>query len=189
MISKRNIKEFCKEDFERIENYEKAIADNNQTWHCHHRLETHTSDGEKRLVSLSKLELIELGMYYYRPAEELIFLTKSEHAKLHNLTRVYSDETKKKISESNKGKRHSEKTKIKMSESHKEKPSPMKSKKRTDEFRKKVSDGHKGKTHSTETRQKMSENSLSPIYKEYKLNGGTLNWNDFQKEFSKKLKN
>lgn len=29
-----------------IENYDKAIADKTQTWICHHRLETYTSDGE-----------------------------------------------------------------------------------------------------------------------------------------------
>lgn len=33
MIS-RHVKEFCKDDATKIENYEKAIADD-KTWHCH----------------------------------------------------------------------------------------------------------------------------------------------------------
>ena len=38
---KHNFKLYCK-DYENIENYEKAKADNFIGWHCHHRLETHT---------------------------------------------------------------------------------------------------------------------------------------------------
>lgn len=72
------------EEIEQIENYETAKADNFNGWHIHHRLETHNSDGEKRLVNLSVEELIALEMYYNRPANELIFLTASEHRKLHN---------------------------------------------------------------------------------------------------------
>ena len=63
---------------ELIESYDKAITDTTQVWNCHHRLETHTSDGERRLVDISRAELIALGMYYDRPPEELIFLTKKE---------------------------------------------------------------------------------------------------------------
>lgn len=71
------------EQIEQIENYELAKKDNFNGWHIHHRLETHNSDGEKRLVNLSREELIALDMYYNRPANELIFLTNSEHMKLH----------------------------------------------------------------------------------------------------------
>ena len=75
---------FCiPEEIERIENYELAKKDNFKGWCIHHRLETHNSDGEKRLVNLSMAELKALDMYYNRPANELIFLTKSEHTKLH----------------------------------------------------------------------------------------------------------
>lgn len=75
---------FCiKEQIEQIENYQFAKKDNFDGWCIHHRLETHNSDGEKRLVNLSRTELIALDMYYNRPANELVFLTKSEHAKLH----------------------------------------------------------------------------------------------------------
>ena len=68
---------------EQIENYEAAKADDFKGWHCHHRLETHTSDGKKRLVNLTRDELIEMDMYYNRPASELIFLKASDHISLH----------------------------------------------------------------------------------------------------------
>lgn len=88
-----------------IENYAFAISDDKRMWECHHRLETHFSDGtpRPRNAQLSKEELIALGMYYNRPAEELIFLTKPEHRKLHNRwvnhTEGHTEETKKKISD------------------------------------------------------------------------------------------
>lgn len=72
------------EQIKQIENYKLAKKDNFDGWCIHHRLETHNSDGEKRLVDLSREELIVLDMYYNRPASELIFLTRSEHIKLHN---------------------------------------------------------------------------------------------------------
>lgn len=76
--------DFCFEfDIKNIENYEKAKADDFKDWIIHHRLETHTSDGEKRIVNLSSAELKALGMYYYRPANELVFLTRAEHTSLH----------------------------------------------------------------------------------------------------------
>lgn len=75
---------YCKDNVKQIENYESAIVDNTNTWKCHHKLETHTSDGQRRLVDLSKKELIALEMYYNRPSEELIFLRQTDHKKLHN---------------------------------------------------------------------------------------------------------
>ena len=84
MISKL-IRKFCKNP-EKIENYDKAISDTTQTWHCHHRLELYTSSGERRLKDLYCRELIALGMYYDRPPEELIFLTQSDHVSLHQKT-------------------------------------------------------------------------------------------------------
>ena len=122
---KYNFKLYCK-DYENIENYEKALADNFKGWCVHHRLETHNSDGERRLVDITAAELQALGMYWYRPASELIFLTKSEHSSLHKP----SEETKKKMSEAKKekyigkdnsfyGKHHSEESKKKMSEAQK----------------------------------------------------------------------
>lgn len=97
---------------EEIENYELAKKDNFKGWNIHHRLETHTSDSERRLVDLSKEELIALDMYYNRPAAELIYLTKSEHQKLHrkgnlgpNRGKHFSEEWRRKMSEARRGKK------------------------------------------------------------------------------------
>ena len=141
-------KQYCKEP-EKIENYEKAKKDNFKGWECHHRLETHNSDGERRLVDITKKELIALGMYYHRPAEELIFLTAREHNAF-NKGKPKSEETRKKISEANKGKPKSEETKKKMSEANK-------GKHLSEETRKKLSEAAKGKPKSEETKKRMSE--------------------------------
>ena len=135
---------FCRHP-ELIENYDKAIADTTQVWQCHHRLETHNSDGERRLVDISSSELIALDMYFDRPPEELIFLTRTEHVSLH----------KKEKPTWNKGKHASEETKKKMSEAHKGQISEaLKSRKNTwfigkhhsEEAKKKISKAMKGKT-------------------------------------------
>ena len=76
------LKKYC-DDYKSIENYEKALADNFKGWHCHHRLETHTSDGERIEVDIVSAELIALGMYYNRPAEELVLMKIKEHRRLH----------------------------------------------------------------------------------------------------------
>ena len=107
---------YCK-DYENIENYEKAKADDFKNWEVHHRLETHNSDGERRLVDISHNELKALGMYYNRPAEELIFLTSSEHQFLHKKGKQLSEETRNKMSEAKKN--MSEETKKKLSEAKK----------------------------------------------------------------------
>ena len=114
---KHTFERYCK-DFEKIENYERAKKDNFKSWHCHHRLETHTSDGERRLVDITQKELKALGIYYNRPAEELIFLTTREH-NAYNKGKHHSEETKKKLSEANKGKKLSEEAKKKLSEAQK----------------------------------------------------------------------
>ena len=161
---------YCK-DYENIENYDKAKADNFKGWCCHHRLQTWTSDGERRLVDISAAELKALGMYYNRPPEELIFLTESEHHSLHNKgesnpmygkqgywkgktgpnkDKQLSEETKNKISYANKGKQLSEEHKNKLSEAHK-------GKHHSEEAKKKMSEARKGKTKSEETRKRMSD--------------------------------
>ena len=84
MISK-NIQEFCCEDVSLIENYDKAIADS-ERWDCHHRLEIQNNK------TISKDELIQNNLYFNRPASELIFLTVSEHAKLHGYHRTQKNQ-------------------------------------------------------------------------------------------------
>lgn len=153
MISKKHVKSFCK-DFTKIENYEKAIADTAQTWHCHHRLELIATGG---VCDVEKQDLIDWSIYYDRPADELIFLTPKEHMQLHLNGRHISEKTKRKLSETNrgqvpwiKGKSHSEETKRKISEALKGNKAWNKGKKLSslsEETKRKISDGMKGKTH------------------------------------------
>lgn len=86
-------------DWTNVENYDKAKADNFKGWVCHHRLETHNSDGERRLVDLTEEELRALGVYVDRPANELIFLTRAEHMRLHKPEKYIDNTTRKIISE------------------------------------------------------------------------------------------
>ena len=148
---------YCK-DYENIENYNKALADNFKGWCVHHRLETHNSDGERRLVDITRDELKALGMCYNRPASELIFLTKSEHMSLHRIGKdsprkgkKLSEETKNKISETLKGQPAWNKGK-KLSEARKGKPSNMKGKHLSEEAKNKISESKKGNTNVRETR-------------------------------------
>ena len=92
---KHEFERYCK-DYENIENYQKAKKDNFKGWECHHRLETHNSDGERRLVDISHKELKALGMYYNRPASELIFLTTSEHNAFKK-GKLHTEETRRKM--------------------------------------------------------------------------------------------
>ena len=157
MIDKKIAIKYCKDDISLIENYDKAIADDTQTWHCHHRRET----------IFSRKDLIEICEYYNRPACELIFLTPFEHIRLHQLGKNVSAETRQKMSEAHKCKHHSAETRQKLSESHKGKSlsaetrqkmsEANKGKYKSAETRKKMSEAHKGKNHSAETRKKMSE--------------------------------
>lgn len=112
MVSMRSIKKFCKGDYTKIENYEKAIADTTQTWHLHHKDECKTLPSGIKVIR-TREEMIENGRYFNCPANELIFLTKSDHTRLHmsyqmlgntiakvNLTgRKYSEEHRRKMSE------------------------------------------------------------------------------------------
>ena len=133
---------YCK-DYENIENYEAAKKDNFIGWECHHRLETHTSDGERRAVDITQAELKALNMYYNRPPEELIFLTESEHNAFKK-GKQFSEEHKNRLSEAHKGKRLSEETKKKIGEKSKGNKYFL-GKKHSDEAKKKMSEVHKGK--------------------------------------------
>lgn len=145
---------YCK-DYENIENYQKALADNFKGWCIHHRLQTWTSDGERREVDITAAELEALGMYWHRPSEELIFMKDSEHHSLHMKCKHKTEEHRKKLSEAKKGennpmygKHHSEETKNKISEEKKGKPTWSKGKKFSEEHKKKLSEAHKGEKHS-----------------------------------------
>ena len=113
MINEHYATKSCNEDISLIENYEQAINDDTQMWDCHHRKETDEN--------LTMKELKELGLYFNRPANELIFLTHSEHMSLHHTGKYVSENTRQKMSKSlkgksawNKDKHHSEETEIKI---------------------------------------------------------------------------
>lgn len=137
MIKEYNVRKYCCEDISQIENYEQAINDKTQTWECHHKAEILPCG------RFTTNDLIKHNLYWNRPANELIFLTHSEHTKLHHC-----------------GIKRSYKTKRKMSESHKGKNTWMKGTHRSEETRKKISESLKGrklKPFSEEHRRKMSE--------------------------------
>lgn len=110
-INLKNAKKFCIDPVESIEGYKRAMNEPDQ-FDLHHKLEEQ---------GYSREELISKGLYYNRPAEELVFLTHKEHAILHGSSR--SEETRRKISKALKGNQHgkgkpkSEETKRKLSES------------------------------------------------------------------------
>lgn len=83
-----------------IENYELAKADNFKGWVLHHRLEFDLEgNGVHTPESLNRL-----GMYYNRPYFELIYLTRSEHNRIHRFNKKASLETKNKQREARLGK-------------------------------------------------------------------------------------
>ena len=179
MINKviSTLKSYC-QDYTKIENYDKAVADKENMWHCHHRLEI-GSNGER----ISHKDLIRQGLYYNRPASELIFLTNSEHKRLHQSGKKLSDETKIKISKYRSGKQMSEEQKRKISESMRGKKRPPRSEEWkmkislakhgkkiptfSEEHKRKISEANKGKTRSEETRRKIS--SARKAYLEKKM--------------------
>ena len=152
-------KKFCKDDITNIENYDKAINDNTQIWHCHHRLETHKykdrnrKDWTKRDEFIPASELKALGLYYNRPAAELIFLTSSDHISLHHKCVSHSEIHNRNISKGMIGHKVSDECKRKMSEA-----------------RKRYWINHYNhRSHSEQTRHKMSESQQARRLREKQL--------------------
>lgn len=153
------MKRYCK-DYTKIENYDNAIADKENIWHCHHKLEI-GSNGER----ISHKDLIKQGLYYNRPSSELIFLTNIEHKRIHQSGKKLSEETKIKISKYRSGKQMSEEQKKKISESLKGKKRPP----RSEEWKRKISESKKGKKlphFSEEHRRKISEANSGKTFSE-----------------------
>ena len=123
MICEKSVKQYCCEDISKIENYDKAIADKTQTWHCHHKAEILPCG------NFSCEDLKKFGLYYNQPASELIFIRKTEHNSFHKkgidhrgkknpmYGKKHSQETKNKIAEKSTGRSHivSQETKDKIS--------------------------------------------------------------------------
>ena len=107
------IKRFCKDDYTKIENYDLAKADNFEGWELHHRLEIN-SDYRN---SIKDMKL--MNIYLHRPAGELVFMRHDEHRTLHHKGRIKSAEECKKLSDNRKGFKYTDEAKKRMSESHK----------------------------------------------------------------------
>lgn len=184
MISKSRAKLYCCEDISHIVGYSKAIASDDE-WVCHHLLEN---------KGYSKDDLEAQGLYYKRPAKELVFLPKKVHRRLHyTLLRpesLKSDSWRQKIREWHTGRP--------LSEEHRKniQKSCLETYKDNDELRRRCS-SFLGRTHTEETKQKMRESALTRtrewyaktsatksrveqeevrLYREYKKNGGPLKW-------------
>ena len=151
MINEKKARKYCKEDISKIKNYDKAIADTTQVWHCHHMTET--------WWHCTRKELIENECYYHRKACELIFLTPEEHRRLHMKGVTRSEETRKKMSESLKGRTSTDETKKKIS-------ATLKGHTVNDETRKKMSEAKKGRIFSEKHRKKISEAMKGRIFSE-----------------------
>ena len=113
MICEETAKKYCCEDLGLIENYELAINDTTQTWDCHHRGEI-LPCGRFSIDDLKKF-----GLYYKRPASELIFLTPFDHRQLHFKGIPLSEATKKAMSDAKKGVPLSEEHKKAIGKAHK----------------------------------------------------------------------
>ena len=147
MINEYYAKKFCCEDISLIENYDKAIADTTQTWECHHRGEILPCG------RFSRDDLKKFGLYFNRPAAELIFLTPTAHRQLHYKGIPLSEATKKAISEARKGVTLSEATKKAISEALKGvSRGPM-----SDAHKKAISDALKGVPLSEATKKAISD--------------------------------
>lgn len=109
MINVRQAKEFCCENISLIENYNEAFT-SNEKWDVHHKLG----------LWFDRQWLIDNGFYFDQRSEMLTFIKYDEHRRLHHTGNHYrlgqrtSEETKRKLSEANKGKHLSEETKRKM---------------------------------------------------------------------------
>ena len=75
---KHNWKKYCSEPLELVENYAAAKSENFKGWCIHHKREIE-NDGSTK----TRQELIDKGMYWNRPADELVFMTNEAHNKLH----------------------------------------------------------------------------------------------------------
>ena len=164
--------DYCCESLELVENYAAAKADDFKGWDIHHRGEILPCG------RFSTDDLKKFGLYWNRPASELIWLRHDEHIAMHSAGNSYakgnksnkgkhlSEETRKKLSEANKGKHLSEETRQKMSEAKRGENHPFFGKHHSEESRRKMSESRKGKKQSPEEIERR-RNSLKKFYQEH----------------------
>lgn len=140
MFSQRQAKAYCCEVACRIAGYEDAVA-SKERYSIHHRFED---------MGLSSKDLIEMGLYYKRPACELIFLPNSHHSTLHNLSRWQDARNIEKFSKWSK-------TAWGDPEFRKKQKDHLRVVQDTTEYRVNLSNGIKRALESTEARKKRSK--------------------------------
>lgn len=118
-----NVKKFCKDNIKDIEGYNEAVT-SEKRYCCHHKLG----------LNVSYKDLIEKGLYYNRPASELLFIEIGEHTRLHKQN--LREETRKKLS----GEKNGMYDVHRYGETH-----PMYNRHHTDDTKQKMSDTMKGK--------------------------------------------
>lgn len=157
MICQATLKNICRESLSLIENYKQAAEDKTQIWDCHHRDEIKILPSGIKVIR-SRQELIENNRYFQCPANELIFLKRNEHIKLHSKNQQV--EKRNKISQTLKGHPVSQSTKEKLSAKNK----GQKRGKRSEEWCQKISIARKGQPskmkgvpRSEETKMKISQ--------------------------------
>lgn len=94
---------YCCEPVDTIEGF---IPENERSTKMviHHRLESHDESGTLRTRFLSMQQLKDAGLYYNRPASELIWMTESAHKQLHQKDLSYKENLQK-MSKKNIGKK------------------------------------------------------------------------------------
>ena len=111
-----------------------------------HQIQIHTHIGYKKGYDIHHLDENKMN----NSLSNLVYLTHSEHSKLHHKGKIISNEAKIKMSIAHKRENLSEETRRKMSDS-------QKGKKLSEETRRKMSDSRKRENLSEETRRKLSE--------------------------------
>lgn len=100
MICIVKAKKFCREDITSIKGYEEAMADTTHMWICHHI-------NAEPFTGFTTTDLKKMNMYFNRPASELRFVTRNEHAKIHKVSKYLPHGNMK-------GKHHTEDAKDRM---------------------------------------------------------------------------
>lgn len=165
--------------FRRLDSHQVDLKNNHH--HNQHLQNSYNKYGDVFEIEIIKYcndesELDDLERYYIEYYDAMNPTKGYNKESGGHLNKHLSEETKKKISDSQKGEKnhmfgkkgknnpnygrtHSEETKKKISDAKKGKNNPMFGKTHTEEAKKKISKAHKGKTHSEEAKKKMSENN------------------------------
>ena len=101
-----------------------------------HKIQVHTHIGYKKDYVIHHIDHNKMN----NALSNLVYLTNSEHMKIHSETRVFSEETRIKMSESRTGNKNS-----------------MYGKHRPEETKRKISESLRGRRLSEETKRKISE--------------------------------